>query len=353
MIVTEFNQKHGRCSLIIESAEDLWTLRRLISKGDVIVTRSSRVVKNESEFSRPDKGERVKTTIALSVEDVHLDNSIERVRVKGSIVEASDESVTKMGSHSVTLTPGRALTISKDHWSPVEIGLVHPPRGLSKRFVVIAADRRDAGVGVLSGSHLSVIATVESGLGGKMSEEQSSNPYISKVVDLVSQTLREGDEVVVSGPGNFKNLIANRLKDVLKSKTVQTVEGPDTTGADGVRALVKDPAFQRVARGSLLIEIQQLVAEVVKRVSTGDPKVAYSLPRVREAAMAGAVDACAVSDNVFSAGLDEEEVVRTLNEVEQRGGSVYLADSSMEFGKQISAFGGIVALLRYVARASG
>ena len=33
--------------------------------------------------------------------------------------------------------------------------------------------------------------------------------------------------------------------------------------------------------------------------------------------MAGAVDACAVSDNVFSAGLDEEEVVGTLNEVER------------------------------------
>ncbi|MGD0396909.1 MAG: hypothetical protein ABSB26_08410 [Nitrososphaerales archaeon] len=353
MIVTEFNQKHGRCSLIIESAEDLWTLRRLISKGDVIVTRSSRVVKNEGEFSRPDKGERVKTTIALSVEEVHLDSSIERVRVRGAIVEASDESVTKTGSHSITLTPGRALTISKDHWSPVEIGLVRPPRGLSQRFVIVAADRRDAGVGVLSGSHLSVIATIESGLSGKMSEEQSSNPYISKVVDLALQTLREGDEVVVSGPGNFKNLIANRLKDALKSRTVQVVEGPDTTGADGVRALVKDPAFQRVARGSLLIEIQQLVAEVVKRVSTGDAKVAYSLPRVSEAAMAGAVDVCAVSDNVFSAGLDEEEVVGTLNEVEQRGGSVYLADSSMEFGKQISAFGGIVALLRYAVRASG
>jgi len=205
---------------------------------------------------------------------------------------------------------------------------------------------------VLSGSHLSVIATIESGLSGKMSEEQSSNPYISKVVDLALQTLREGDEVVVSGPGNFKNLIANRLKDALKSRTVQVVEGPDTTGADGVRALVKDPAFQRVARGSLLIEIQQLVAEVVKRVSTGDPKVAYSLPRVSEAAMAGAVDVCAVSDNVFSAGLDEEEVVGTLNEVERRGGSVYLADSSMEFGKQISAFGGIVALLRYAVRVS-
>ena len=40
---------------------------------------------------------------------------------------------------------------------------------------------------MLSGSHLSVVTTIESGLGGKMSEEQSSGPYISKVVEVVVQ----------------------------------------------------------------------------------------------------------------------------------------------------------------------
>ncbi len=351
MIVTEFNPKHGRCSLIIESAEDLWTLRRLISKGDVVVTRSSRVVKNEAEFSRPDKGERVKVTIALAVEEVHLDSSIERVRVKGSIVEASDETVTKTGSHAVTLSPGHSLTLRKERWSPLDIRLVRPPKGLSKRFVIVSVDRREAGIGALAGSHLSVTATIESGLGGKMSDEQSSRPYISKVVDLVSQTVEEGDELVVAGPGNFKNAVVNQLKERLRSQSVQTVEGLDTTGADGVRSLVKDPAFQKIAKGSLLVEMQQLVAEVVRRVSSGDPRVAYSLPRVREAADAGAVEACAVSDNVFSAGLNEVEVVDVLNTVEGKGGAVYLADSSMEFGKQVSSFGGIVALLRYAVRA--
>lgn len=184
-----------------------------------------------------------------------------------------------------------------------------------------------------------------------MSEEQSSRPYVSKVVDLVSRVFKEGDELVVAGPGNFKNAIANQLKERLKAQSIQMVEGLDTTGSDGVRSLVKDQAFQKIAKGSLLVEIQQVVAEVVKRVSSGDPKVAYSLPRVRYAANAGAVESCAVSDDVFSAGLNEEELVDVLNSVEGRGGAVYLADSSMEFGKQVSSFGGIVALLRYPIRA--
>jgi protein pelota len=350
LIVTEFNPKHGHCSLTIESAEDLWTLRRLITKGDVLVTRSSRIVKREDEFSRPDKGERVKVTVALSVDEVHLDNSLERIKVRGAIIEASDESVTKAGSHSVVLSPGRSLTLRKKVWTPLHIRLVRPPRSSSKRFLLVAVDRREAGIGTLSGSHLTVATTIESGLGGKMGDEPSSRPYVSKVVDLNAQIVMDGDEIVVGGPGNFKNLIANQTRMRLPSHAVSVVEGLDLTGADGVRALIKTESFQNLAKGSLIIEIQQLVAEVVKRISMSDPKVAYSLPRVREAADAGAVDACAVSDNVFSSGVDEEGLVKVLNTVEEQGGSVYLADSSMEFGKQISSFGGIVALLRYALR---
>ena len=351
MILNEFNPKHGHCTLTIESAEDLWTLRRLIAKGDVVVTRSSRVVKKEDEYSRPDKGERVKVTIALAVEEVHLDSSIERIRLRGTIVEASDESVTKAGSHSVTLSPGHSLTLRKREWAPLDIRLVRPPRKTASRFVLVAADRREAGIGTLSGSHLAYDTSVESGLGGKMGEEQSPKPYISKVSEVVAQLSREGDHVVVAGPGNFKNGIANQIRERLKSHPVSVIEGLDLTGADGVRAMIKVQSFEALAKDSLVIEMQKLVAEVVKRISTGDPKVAYTLQRVKLAAASGAVDSCAVSDDVFSAGVDEGELVDVLNTIEGRGGSVYLADTSMEFGKQVSSFGGIVALLRYAIRA--
>jgi protein pelota len=350
LIVNELNPRHGHCSLTIQSAEDLWTLRRLISKGDVLVTRSSRIVKREDEFARPDKGERVKVTLSLSVEEVTLDSSIERIRVKGTIIEASDESVTKAGSHSVTLSPGHSLTLRKRSWSPLDTRLIRPPKGSSGRFILIAADRREAGIGTLSGSRLAVVTTVESGLGGKQGEEQSPRPYVAKVADLVAQTAQGGDRIVVAGPGNFKNTISNQIRDRLRGNPIVTIEGLDLTGADGVRAMIKTQSFQDQAKDSVVVEMQKTVAEVVKRISSADPKVAYTLPRVGSAARAGAVEACVVSDDVFTAGLDEEEVVGVLNTVEERGGSVYLADASMEFGKQVSAFGGIVALLRYALR---
>lgn len=351
MIVSELDPKHGNCSVTLESAEDLWTIRRIIAKGDVVVTRSSRIVKREDEYSRPDKGERVKVTLAISVGEIHLDSSIERLRLRGTILEASDESVTKSGSHAVTLSPGHSATIRKRTWTPLDTALLRRQQEASVRYVVVAADRREAGIGTLTGSHLALLTTIESGLGGKMSAEQSAQPYVAKVAGIVAQTAREGDHVVVAGPGNFKNTIANQIRERISSVHVQVIEGLDGTGSDGVRAINKDRAFQEIAKGSLVVEMQRLVTEAVKRISMGDSKVAYTLTRVKEAAAAGAVESCAVSDDVFSAGVDEEELVNVMNDVETKGGKVYLADSSMEFGKQISSFGGMVALLRYSVRA--
>jgi protein pelota len=352
MIVTDFNPKHGLCSLSVESADDLWTLRRLIRKGDVVVTRSSRILKREDEFSRPDKGERVKVTIALSVEDVSLDSSIERIRLRGTIVEASDDTVGRAGSHSVTISPGHGITIRKQRWSALDTKLVNSTRAAAGRFIVVAVDRREAGVGSLSGSHLSVLTVIESGVGGKMSDEQSSKPFIAKVAAFVSQVSSDEDEVVIAGPGHTKNEVINQLvQQGGKRLKPHLLEGFDMTGSDGVRALVKFPDFQELAKGSVLVEMQRVINEAVKRISSGDPKVAYTLARVKPAAAAGAVESCVVSDDVFSVGVEEEELVQTLNEVEARRGSVYLADSSLELGKQVSAFGGVVALLRYGLRA--
>jgi len=351
LIVHSFSPRHGHCALTLENADDLWTLRRLVSKGDVVTTRSSRVVKKEDEYSRPDKGERVKVTIALRVEDIHLDSSIEKLRLKGTITEASDESVSKSGSHSLTLSPGQALTLRKDHWSPLDTRLVNSTRDTSTRFVVLAIDRREAGLGVLSGSHLAVVSSTDSGLGGKRGQEQSPKPFITKTVELVKQTLGVGDTVVLAGPGNTKNAVANQLTQDLKGgHPVRIVDGFDLSGIDGVRALVKFQGFQDLARDSALVEMQKFVDEAIRRIAVSDPRIAYALPNVRRAAQSGAVESCAVSNDVFSVNVDEEELIETLNAIQEHGGRVFLADSSLELGKQVSSFGGIVALLRYALK---
>jgi protein pelota len=351
LIVSSFIPKQGICSLLVESPDDLWILRRLISPGDTVVTKSSRVSKREDEYSRPDRGERVKVTIALVVESVSLDSGVGRLRVRGRISEASDDSVSTAGSHSVSISPGYGLTLKKQEWSPLHTAILNSAK-TGRRFLIVTMDRREAGIGALSGSHLSILSSVESGASGKGGQEVDTEPYFRKVVDVLRNSWRDGDLIVIAGPGHTKLALANRVAaDAELGKSYTVVEGFDLSGSDGVRNLVRFDGFKKVAGDSMLVEVQSIVEEVIKRIARGDGKVAYTLPRVRQAAEAGAIESCVVSDDVFSRNLGEQEVVDTLNSVEQMGGRVYLCDSSLETGKQVSSFGGIVATLRYSLKA--
>ncbi len=350
MIVSSFIPKQGTCSLIVESPDDLWTLRRLIRAGDTIVSKSSRVSKREDEYSRPDRGERIKVTIALLVESISLDSSVGRLRVRGRITETSDDSISTAGSHSVSISTGFGLTLKKRDWSSVDTAILNSAK-TSRRFLTVAIDRREAGIGLLTGSHLSILSTVDSGASGKGGQEVDPEPYLKKVVGVLRNSWREGDMIVVAGPGHTKLSLANRISsDAEMGRNCTVVEGFDLSGSDGVRNLVKFEGFRKVARDSILVEVQAIVEEVVTRIARGDGKVAYTLSRVRQAAEAGAVDACVTSDDVFSQNVDEQSVVDTLNIVEQKGGRVFLSDSSLETGKQVSSFGGMVATLRYALR---
>ncbi len=215
----------------------------------------------------------------------------------------------------------------------------------------MAIDRRDAGVGLLVGSHLTIVSTVESGASGKGgtgTKEVDMQPYFRKVLELLKSTWREGDVVVIAGPGNTKLVMENLVRkdpDLKKNETL--VEGFDLSGSDGVRALVKSEGFRNVAKDSVLVEVQRAVEEAIRRISRGEKRIAYALPKVSEAAKAGAVETCVVADDVFGTNVDEATLVETLNLIEKKGGKIFLTDSSLETGKQVSALGGIVALLRY------
>jgi protein pelota len=350
--VSKLIPKQGICTLTVESPDDLWTLRRLLAVGDTVITNTSRVSKREGDYARPDKGERIKVTISLKVEGITLDSSVGRLRVRGKILEASDESVTRAGSHSLIVSPGKELTIQKEDWRPSDTRILDSSTTSGRRFLLVTIDRREAGVGLLAGSHLTVVSTIESGAtgkgGGTNTKEVDMQPYFRKVLGVLKATWREGDVVVMAGAGNTKLVMENLIrKDPDLRKNEVLVEGFDLSGSDGVRALVKSDGFRKVASDSVLVEVQEVVEEAVRRISRGERRIAYTLPRVSEAARAGAVEKCVVSDDVFANNIDENALVETLSVVEEKGGSVFLCDSSLETGKQVSALGGIVALLRY------
>ena len=133
-------------ALIPEESDDLFTLRRIISKGDRVTGDTSRAVKQEKDFSRPDKGERVRIRIALDVEKISIDEVVDRLRVQGTIEESDNPSVSKGSHHSLTLKIGDAVTLVKKSWSDIEQKLIFGKKDTST-FLLAAIDTTDCGLG--------------------------------------------------------------------------------------------------------------------------------------------------------------------------------------------------------------
>ena len=111
-------------SVIPEDSDDLLTLRRIIMEGDRIIGDTTRVIKQEKDFARPDRGERIRIRLSMDVEKLSLDNVLDRLRIKGVIFESTNESVPHGSHHSFIVKIDDAITIFKKKWTQTEKKLI-------------------------------------------------------------------------------------------------------------------------------------------------------------------------------------------------------------------------------------
>src|SRR2546422_7305 len=132
-------------ALIAEESDDLFTLRRVIRRGDKLIGDTTRAVKQDKDFARPDKGERIRIRVALDVEKVSIDDVVDRLRVQGTISESDSESVSKGSHHSMTLMIDEPVTLVKKSWADLERRLIFG-KGDRGSFLLVAVDTSDCGI---------------------------------------------------------------------------------------------------------------------------------------------------------------------------------------------------------------
>ena len=146
-------------SFIAEESDDLLTIRRLIKNGDKIVGETTRVLKQEKEYSRPDKGERIKIRLAIEVEKVSLDDVLDRIRVGGSITESNNDAVPHGSHHSFIVKIDQPFNLVKKKWTQIEKKIATKKQhGIT--FVLVAIDTGDCGIGRLKGTHLYLLPNI-------------------------------------------------------------------------------------------------------------------------------------------------------------------------------------------------
>jgi len=351
MIIHRLVPKAGLVVLTPENAEDLWVLRRVISPGDLVSGETSRVIKEIGEYVRPDKGERIKITITLKVERIALDSALERLKIIGEITSSSNELVSKGGSHSLVAVPSKRIGLQKEHLSSMEIGLLKKSQNEEDGFILLAIDRREAGLGLIKGVHLQIFPSLQSGFSGKFYHETSKSlePYFKEVEKAVLRIFRKGIRIYVSGPGHTKNEFANLLSNSGSklASAVKIVDGIDSAGDDGIYLALHSQDLRKNISESKLGRAATLLEEIVRRIAVEDDRIALGFSDAVKATDEGAIESLLVSDRIFELGIDEDEIIKLLNKVESQRGKTFLIDSSTDLGVQVSKLSGVVSLLRY------
>jgi protein pelota len=334
-------------SVIPEDPDDLFNLRRIIKEGDTVVGDTTRVIKQEKDYSRPDKGERIKVRVVLTVEKISLDDVLDRLRIGGTISESSNELVPHGSHHSFILKVNDGITITKKNWLSVEKNLVES-KNKQTGFLLVAIDTGDCGIARLQGTHLQFVPNIYSGSGGK---RYKTNFNIEKFFDQVQQAIlsiiKEIDSIVIFGPGETKKRFANFFQKPQTQKyKIQVVEGIDSGGEDGIYTFTKSQTMKEIMSESKLAKVFSIIDEIMIMANKKSRKFTMGFEETFKANQFGAVKTLVFSDKIIQAH-DEKQIIDFLNDAESKGVKIYGVDSSTDIGLRVTGLGGIVSLLRF------
>jgi protein pelota len=338
----EVSSSSGKAMFIIpEDSDDLFTLRRIIKTDNIVVSDTSRVIKFEKEYSRPDR-ERVKIRVSVKVEKISLDESIDRVRIAGTIIESNNSLVPKGTYHSIIVQIGNNIVVDKGKkWDELDLKLL-----------------KESGIAKIAGTHLEIIPNIYSGQSGKyFTQGAKNNPNIEVFFEEIYLALHnivneDGNyKIIIFGPGEtkrrFYNFIIGKKSTYKDISTV--IDGIDVAGEDGVMVFLRSPSLKEVMSSSKISFVSAILDNIMLQVRRGEEKYVMGFRDVGEAIKLKSVESIVFSDSIFK-DLKEEQIINILNTAETYGANVYAVDSSTDIGLRVSALGGIVALLRYQLR---
>lgn len=328
-----------------QDPDDLLRLRRTIRTGDTISGHTTWVIKQDREYARPDKGERIRVMMAILVDKISLDNTLDRLRMSGVVIESDSEAIPHGVRHSLLVEVGDTIRITKKRWQPIDRKLLKTRHDAG--FVLVAIDGRECGLARLSGTHLRHLPNIYSGSGGKRYKTSFDiNRYMEEIAKAIGGMIQDGDALILFGPGETKNRLANHLGQARTTSPPIVTEGVDSGGEDGIHLFTRSESLKRTISESRLARVLSMIDQVLAMAGRKSRKFTMGFEETAAANAAGAIESLVYSDGIF-ADRNEEEVIGLLNDAERTGAAVYGVDSTTDMGLRVTKLGGVVSILRY------
>ena len=346
--------KHGIVTVMPEVLDDLWVLYNIVEKGDKVYARTSREIRLDDRYDRPEKGRRISVSLGVTVENVMWDRHMNRLRIHGIICEAPEE-VGAGSHHTLNIVLNKPLRILKRRWMKHHLDQLK--RATERKvppIIVISIDDEGYCIGVLRGFGVNIRAEERITLPGKLKSDERSRmlqELFKSASRAIEETQRNRDiPVIVLGLGYIKDDFLRYLekKPELKKRIID-VKSVNSTGKAGIYEALRSGVLSKALRHMRVARETEAVEELLKRLGKDQRNVAYGTKAVQKANSFGAIEKLLLTDSHLREASDEErkDLEKLMQEVENKNGEVIIVSTEHEAGAKLSSLGGIAALLRF------
>ncbi|RPJ53809.1 MAG: mRNA surveillance protein pelota, partial [Methanobacteriota archaeon] len=324
------------CHLTPESLDDLWHLEHLISPRDLVFATTMRSVESATDKLRPEKAEKRPVRLGIRVERVAFHPYANRLRITGTI-----ESGTDVGSyHTVNVEINMDISVIKT-WNRRNFERID--RAVKASVVgaihVLTIEEGEATLfrirqfGIEQVAELVKGSGKGEGAGGRAAFFEEVRSWLGTITG----------PIVVAGPGFVKDEFVRQIKSA-GDQVADRIAVLETrrSGRGAVQEVIGAGVLERLSGDLQLAREVRCMDDLLARIGSGGP-VAYGRAEVESAVNYGAVQQMLVADDQ----LRNPEVEALTERADRMGATIVVFSTEFDPGIQLSALGGIAALLRF------
>lgn len=344
----QLRNQEGEIAIVPESLDDLWHLKYVLEKGDLVFATTFRRAEAPADKLRPEKAEKRPVRLGIRLESAEFHKFANRLRLHGVIEQGID-----IGSHhTLNIEPDSELSIIKG-WKKDQIERINEAVRASNqpRVAIVTVEDGEAVFGVVKQYGVEEVANVK-GSRGKREGGDPRGEFFREVLEKLDLLAPSVEAVVIAGPGFTKDdfiAYVKQHKQELAGKFV--VEDIASIGTSGFQEVFRRGAIDRILHQSRITQEAVLIEKLLQEIASERGKVAYGLAEVKKASEYGAIETLLIVDETLRAAREREasnqEIEGLLRSVEKAQGKVVIFSSEFEPGRRLQALGGIAALLRF------
>ncbi len=350
------NLKKGLVRLVPTLLEDLWHIYNLIHKGDLVKARTTREVKIDSQYSRPQKGKRVPVNLTLRVQYVVWDRTLSRLRVHGEVDQTMNKIVGRGSHHTINVPLNKPLTIIKERWLNHQVErLSRAAKQRTPPIIVVSIDGDEYCIAELSDYGIDVKANGRARLPSKLEadkREKALQRFFKKAtMGLMQVWQRNHALIVIIGVGFVKGQFSEFLRSEASeiAESIVYVRSVNSTGLAGIKEALRSGVLSKALKNLRIAREAEAVEKVLERLGKERGDVTYGAEEVSHASSLGAIESLLVADLAIRDAEEEERyrIDELMKQVEKKGGTIIVVATEHEAGQKLLALGGFAALLRY------